>query len=113
MVGPPFDATHVHAPAPVGSTPITSGGQFLAMLVRFLFGYATAFACALLLLRKPAWTFSPVDAVFWCALGLAVVLQRLVARTEAEVRQWRRAAVRHAAVGALVWLCCQSVHLIP
>jgi hypothetical protein len=98
---------------PLGSTPITSMGQFLTLVIRFLFGYAVLFGCLLLLLRRPAWTFSVLDVVFWCALALVVVLHRLTARTEADVRQWRGAALRHITFASLLWLSCQSVQAIP
>ena len=66
-------------PAPVpGRVPtpdteaITSGGRFLLLLLRFFVGYGVLFACTLLLLRKPAWQLSAVDAVFWGALAMAL-----------------------------------------
>ena len=95
-------------PVPLGPAPI-SVGQFFALVSRFLCGYVVPFACALRLLLRPAWTFSALDVAFWCGITVFVVLTRLAARTEAEVRQWRTVALRHVAVAALVWLCCQSV----
>ena len=100
-------------PVPSDSPPITSGGQFLALILRFIFGYGVLFGCLLLLLRRPAWTFSMVDAVYWVALGLVVLLHRLSSRGPDQVTRWRRGALQHLAVGVTLWALGQSVHVIP
>src|SRR5262245_11555227 len=81
----------VSDPAPVlpGSVSV---GQFIALIARFVFGFAVPFGCALRLLQRPAWTFSALDAVFWCSLAVFVVLLRLAAQTESEGRRWRTVA---------------------
>lgn len=103
------------APAPCsppGGQAETSGGQFLALILRFFVGYGVLFACLLLLLRRPAWTLSAVDVVFWLALVMIVVLHRLSVRTASDIAQWRSAALRHVVGAGLLWVAGQSVHVI-
>ena len=103
------------APVPVSpdSAAITSGGQFLALILRFVVGYAVMFVCLLLLLRRSPWTFSAVDAVYWLALVLAVLLHRVTSRGADQIARWRTSAVQHLIVGGVLWLLCQAVHVIP
>lgn len=100
------------APVPPASPPVTSGGQFLVLVLRFIVGYGVLLACLLLLLRRPPWTLSPVDAVYWLVLGTIVVLHRLVLRSEDEIALWRSSALRHLGAGTVFWVACQSVHAI-
>ncbi len=103
----------VPAPSSDGPETVTSGGQFLALILRFIVGYGVLFACALLLLRRPAWTLSVVDVLFWSALAMIIVLHRLSATGGEGIARWRSAALWHVVVVGLLWLVCQLVQVIP
>lgn len=102
------------APVPTSRTPVapTSGSQFLALVLRFVFGYGALFACVLLLLRRQPWTFSAVDVVYWFVLVAIVLLDRVTKRGE-NSEGWRRNATLHFAVGSVAWVMCQMVQAIP
>ena len=94
------------------SPPITSGSEFLLLLCRTFVGYGAMFACLLLLLRKPSWTFSSVDAVFWVAFVVVSLLDRRAMRREGNGANWARSAFVRLLIAAAFWLAAQSVQLI-
>jgi hypothetical protein len=110
MVGPPSTAevSMSASPSPASHSPgsITSGGQFLLLLFRFLIGYGILFVCLLLLLRRPAWDLSAVDAVYWGTLLLLLVSHRRAAVAAGTREPWLGVAVWHVVVAGAIWMAC-------
>jgi hypothetical protein len=104
--------TDPRPPAPPSTAPITSGTEFLLQVFRFLGGYVILFVCLILLLRRPAWSLSIVDAVYWSTLVAVILLQRRAAKAEQANGEWPRIRNLHLAIGPALWLGAQSVHLI-
>ncbi|HEX6813384.1 MAG TPA: hypothetical protein VF384_17320 [Planctomycetota bacterium] len=104
--------TDPRPPVPPSTAPITSGGEFLLQVFRFLVGYGILFVCLILLLRQPAWSLSVVDAIYWGALGAVLLLGRRAAKAEQTLGEWARARNLHLAVACALWIGAQSVHLI-
>jgi hypothetical protein len=100
--------TDPERPVPV-SSPITSGGGFLLVVFRSLGAVGVMFVCAILLLRRPPWQLSPVDAVYWTTLLLLLVAQCCAAKTAGTLRAFGRTWWRIVAAALLVWLAAHSV----
>jgi hypothetical protein len=98
-------------PATSSPAAITSGRQFLLLIFRYFAGYGVLFVCLLLLLRRPAWDWSAVDAVFWGTLLLLIHLHRRAALAQGDGR-WATIAMQHLGLGSLLWLASHSGQLI-
>ncbi len=94
------------------AAPITSGSAFLVELFRGLGAYGVLFACIILLLRRPAWDLSLIDAVFWGVLILLLILNGRAAQIAGTTRAWGRARLQHVVVALLLWVGAQSLQLI-
>ena len=100
-------------PQPASETAtITSGGQFLLLLVRSVFGYGVLFACILLLLKRPAWSLSAIDWVYWLTLVLVLFLHRQAMASSDGLRAWPKFAIGHVVVAGALWTLAQSVQAI-
>ena len=99
-------------PGPPPAPPITSGTEFLLIIFRSLGAYGVMFICIILLLRRPAWDLSGVDAVYWVNLIALLVLQGRAATAAGTTREWARARLQLVAVAVMLWAGAQSVQLI-
>ncbi|MDO8361288.1 MAG: hypothetical protein Q7V88_00180 [Actinomycetota bacterium] len=99
-------------PGPPPPAPITSSGSFLLEIFRSIGAYGVLFVCIILLLRRPAWDLSMIDAVFWGVLILLLIVHGRAAKVAGTTRAWGRARLQHVAVALLLWVGAQSVHLI-
>jgi hypothetical protein len=96
----PSDAGHR---APPDSDP---AGVFFLLLFRGLVAYLILFACAVLMLRRPEWQLSVLDACFWAVLALLLVLQLRADRTV-----FVPFAAKHLGAGLAVWCGVNSLYL--
>lgn len=103
--------TDTERPVPPPASPITSGSGFLLEIFRSFGAAGVMFVCVILLLRRPAWQLSPVDAVFWGTLVLLLVAQARAASVAGTMRAFARTWWRVVAVALLAWVGAHSVQL--
>lgn len=104
--------TDPERPVPPTASPITSSSGFLLEIFRSLGAVGVMFVCVILLLRRPPWDVSLVDAVYWGTLILLLVAQAHAAKVAGAARTFRRTWWRVAAVALLAWVGAHSVQLI-
>ena len=91
---------------------ITSGSQFLLLLLRSVVGYGVLFGCILLLLKRAAWSLSAIDWVYWLTLVLVLVLHRRAMASSGALRAWPKFLIGHVVAASVLWALAQSVQVI-
>jgi len=105
--------TDPERPVQPTASPITSSSGFLLEVFRAIGAAGVMFVCIILLLRRPPWDLSPVDAVFWGTLILLLVVQGRAAKAAGTTRAFRSTWWRMVCVALLAWVGAHSVQLIP
>lgn len=80
-------------------------GEFLLIMFRAFAGYMLMFVFAMLMLKRPQWQLSLLDACFW---GVLLILAALRLRDQTPGRG--RFLMGLGAVGALVWALVNALH---